>query len=167
MQRKDRLGMYCMGLVIFFLLVLIYASLRVEAYEPPSTEISNEKTTECIELTYEEAQALMQIAQAEAGNQGIDGMWLVMSTCVNRARDTSGAWPSDLISVIYQRNQYYTKGMKAEINPECHEALARIEKGDVAPEIVAFETKDSKKLEQYFDAAFPYRDHIFYTVKNK
>lgn len=165
MQRKDRLGMYCMGLVILFLLVLIYASLRVEAYEPPSTEISNEKTTECIELTYEDAQLLMQIAQAEAGNQGIDGMWLVMCSVWNRAHDPSGLWPKTIRGVIFEPNQYYTKGMKTEISPECHEALAKLEKGDIAPQIIAFEKTTNKSLEKYFSSAFDYKDHRFYTLK--
>ena len=39
------------------------------------------------ELTYEEAQLLMKIAVAEAGNQGTEGMWLVMSVVMNRVKD--------------------------------------------------------------------------------
>ena len=39
-----------------------------------------------IEVTYEEAQELMQIAWCEAGNQGIDGQRYVMSVVINRVK---------------------------------------------------------------------------------
>ena len=115
------------------------------------------------EYTYEEAQLLLEIAEAEAGNQGPDGMWLVLSVIQNRK--TSEKWPEDIASVIFQSGQFYTKGMGAtEITPEAHEALARIERGDVAPEIIAFEKKSSNSLDKYFTEAFTYRDHTFYTL---
>lgn len=116
------------------------------------------------EFTYEEARMLLEIAQAEAGNQGADGMWLVMSVVYNR-RD-SEEFPDSIKEVIFQDSQFYTKGMGAtEISPECHEALARIEKGDVAPEIIAFEKSTSNSLDVFFSSAFGYRDHNFYTLK--
>lgn len=116
------------------------------------------------EFTYEEARMLLEIAQAEAGNQGADGMWLVMSVVYNR-RD-SEEFPDSIKEVIFQDSQFYTKGMGAtEISPECHEALARIEKGDVAPEIIAFEKSTSNRLDHFFSSAFGYRDHNFYTLK--
>ena len=116
------------------------------------------------EFTYEEAQLLLKIAQAEAGNQGPDGMWLVMSVVLNR-RD-SEEWPDNIHDVIYQESQFYTRGMDAaEVTPETHEALARIERGDVAPQIIAFEKSNNNSLEKYFCSAFQYRDHIFYTRK--
>lgn len=116
------------------------------------------------EFTYEEARMLLEIAQAEAGNQGADGMWLVMSVVYNR-RD-SEEFPDSIKEVIFQDSQFYTKGMGAtEISPECHEALARIEKGEVAPEIIAFEKSTSNSLDAFFSSAFGYRDHNFYTLK--
>ena len=115
------------------------------------------------EFSYEEAQMLMEIAQAEAGNQGPDGMWLVMSVVFNRRE--AQEFPDSIEDVIFQDSQFYTRGMKAtEISPECHEALARIERGEVAPMIVAFEKKSSNSLDVYFDKAFQYRDHNFYTL---
>lgn len=116
------------------------------------------------EFTYEEARMLLEIAEAEAGNQGPDGMWLVMSVVYNRRE--SEEFPDTIKEVIYQDSQFYTKGMGAtEISPDCHEALARIEKGDVAPAIVAFEKKSSNSLNQYFNCVFEYRDHNFYTLR--
>lgn len=115
------------------------------------------------EFTYEDAQLLMGIAEAEAGNQGTDGMWLIMSVVLNRVN--SSEFPDNIHDVIYQQYQFYAKGIgKTEITPECHEALARIEMGEVAPQIVAFEKTTSKTLDKYFCSAFEYRDHKFYTL---
>lgn len=119
------------------------------------------------EFTYEESQLLMHLAEAEAGNQGEDGMWLVMSVVMNRVNDPD--WPDNITDVIYQKNQFspVSDGRlnKVELSKEVHTALARIEKGEVAPEIIGFEVKDSNELEKYFRAVFGYRDHVFYVKK--
>lgn len=119
------------------------------------------------EFTYEESQLLMHLAEAEAGNQGEDGMWLVMSVVMNRVNDSE--WPDNITDVIYQKNQFspVSDGRlnKVELSTEVHTALARIEKGEVAPEIIGFEVKDSNELEKYFRAVFGYRDHVFYIKK--
>lgn len=128
------------------------------------------------EFSFEEAQELMRLAQAEAGNQGEDGMWLVMSTVINRRSDEE--WPDSILEVINQhcktkngRTIYQFETVanemidKVEISQEAHNALARIEKGEVAPQIVAFERKDSDALDKYFTYAFTYKDHKFYTKK--
>ena len=120
-----------------------------------------------IDLTYEEAQLLMRVAEAEAGNQGEDGMWMVMSVVVNRVNDE--AWPDTIKEVIYQTSQFSSVADghfdAAVISPEAHEALARLEGGDVAPEIIGFETTDSTENDKYFDEAYVYRDHKFYVKK--
>ena len=119
------------------------------------------------EFTYDDAQLLMKIAQAEGGNQGADGMWMIMSVVMNRA--DLDEWPDTIPEVIFQKHQFSAVSDghfdAAEITPQAHEALARIESGDVCPDIVAFETADSGSLLQYFDEAFQYKDHIFYTKK--
>lgn len=131
--------------------------LAAEAVFPRTHEIKVN------EFSYEDAQLLMGIATAEAGNQGADGMWLIMSVVLNRV--SSSEFPNNIHDVIYQESQFYAKGIgKTEISPECHEALARIEMGDVAPQIVAFEKTTSKTLDKYFSGAFEYKDHKFYTL---
>ena len=128
------------------------------------------------EFTFEEAQALMRVAQAEAGNQGEDGMWLVMSTVLNRRAEEE--WPDSIIDVIYEHHktkdgrtiyQFETVANgridRVEISQEAHEALARIEMGEVAPSIIAFEQKTSEALYKYFMPAFEHKDHRFYTKK--
>ena len=124
-------------------------------------------TPEVNEFTYDEAQLLMQTAQAEAGNQGEDGMFFVMSAIVNRTR--SEDFPNTIYDVCHESGQFATVESgaiyKVKLSPEVHTALARIEKGEVAEEIVAFENKRSSYLERYFSEAFTYRDHKFYTKK--
>ena len=135
--------------------------------EEPEQEADPEEKREVIELTYEEAQLLMKIAQAEAGNQGEEGMWLVMSVVINRKNDE--AFPDTIKEVAYQKNCFATvttdKINKVELSLEAHTALARIEKGEVKPDIVGFENKSNNSLERYFDFAFTYLDHNFYTNK--
>ena len=123
------------------------------------------------EFTYDEAQLLMRVAQAEAGNQGSFGMLLVMSVVLNRRDDHSGEWPDDVKSVIYQTSQFSSVSDghfdATEISPEAHEALAKIEAGYVVPEIIGFETVDSTVNDKYFDQAFVYKDHKFYVKKSE
>ena len=129
------------------------------------------------EFTYEEAQLLMRMAQAEAGNQGIDGMWLVMSVAINRIKSKN--FPDNITDVIYQNattengTVIYQFSSVADgrideqvvLSNEVHEALAMIESGEVAKQIIAFEVKDSTALDKYFKYAFTFRDHRFYTEK--
>ena len=53
-----------------------------------------------IEMNIDEAQELLKIAYAEAGNQGEDGQWLVMSVIINRVN--SSEFPNTIHEVIYQ-----------------------------------------------------------------
>lgn len=118
-----------------------------------------------IEVTYEEAQELMKIAFCEAGNQGIDGQRFVMSVIINRVN--SPDFPDNIHDVIYQPHQFATKGMgKAEITVESHMALAELEMGNLVPQVIAFETTDNESLTTYFDKAFTFKDHTFYTAKH-
>ena len=148
-----------------------YAEVRQPAEELPPA------AGQVISFTYDEAQLLMKMAQAEAGNQGIDGMWLVMSVAVNRVRSES--YPDNIINVINQKAKtksgtiIYQFSSVADgrideqvvLSNEVHEALAMIESGEVAKEVIAFEVKDSTALDKYFKYAFTFRDHRFYTEK--
>ena len=144
-------------LVGFFLgFFALSAPMRVSA--------ENQHNSTVIEFNIDEAQELLKIAYAEAGNQGEDGQWLVMSVIINRVN--SSEFPNTIHEVIYQPGQFYTQGMStAEPTAETHLALARIECGEVAPLIVAFETDTGSSLDKYFSLAFQYRNHKFYTRK--
>lgn len=77
-----------------------------------------------VELTPEEEMELMQIAMAEAGNQGLVGKMLVMNTVLNRMeRDDMSVH-----EVIYAPNQYYTAGM-GDYDEECEIALLMVAAG--------------------------------------
>lgn len=140
---------------------------EIEENKSEIEDIIPESNNQTIDFTYEEAQLIMKIAQAEAGNQGEEGMRLVMSVIVNRKNDE--AFPDSIKEVAYQRNCFATvstgKINKIELSAEAHTALARIEKGEVEPDIIGFENKSNNSLERYFDYAFTYLDHNFYVKK--
>ena len=131
------------------------------------TAIVCEDTGEKITMTKEEQELLMKLAYAEAGNQGVEGMWLVMSVVINRVN--SPDYPNTITGVIYQDKQFSTvkNGAldKAVITDNCREALLRILSGDVKPDIIGFETTKSKVLEKWFQASFEHKDHRFYVAK--
>lgn len=165
----------------------VYPELKIEYIQEPVLAdppvityetgiIAKIDSRKAIEFTQEEATALLKIAQAEAGNQGEDGLWLVMSVVYNRVNDES--FPDNVLDVINEKHktkdgrfvyQFETvrngTQAKAEPSAEAHRALARIEQGEVAKEIIGFENKKSSTLDKYFDRAFEYRDHIFYVKK--
>ena len=156
--------MYCMGIVVIFLIILIYASLQVDAYDPQSEVFPRTHEVDCVELTYEEAQLLMQIAAAEAGGEGPDGQRYVMCCVLNRL--DSPEFKGDTIAeIIYAPGQFYTAGMSADkVNADTHIALADLEAGLRVPEIIGFEKSESTSLGKYFKVAFSYRHHTFYTL---
>lgn len=117
--------------------------------------------------TDEEIDELCRIAQAEAGNQTEDGMWLVMSVVLNRV--SSEDFPDTIYDVLHQSGAFSAvkNGSfdRAEPSEECMRAFERIASGDIAPEIIAFEAKSSDVLDQYFSWAFTHKGHKFYTKK--
>lgn len=139
--------------------------------EVRETKHWEEKTTDnTIQITYQDAQILMRIAQTEAGNQGVQGMYLVMQTVWNRVQ--SPIYPDSVWEVVTQPCQfepitngtYYT----VEITPEAHEALAMFEKNlDADKEIIAFESvHNNASLKRYYDTSFTYLGHTFYKQKD-
>lgn len=116
-----------------------------------------------IVLRESDEELLKKIAVSEAGNQGEVGMWLVMSVVINRTK--MDPWPDSIESVLAQPHQFTSIKGSYEYSEECERAFERINSGDIAPQIVAFETKDSFVLDRYFWLAFTYKDHKFYTKK--
>ena len=143
----------------------------VQEYETGILEKDASTAGQVNSFTYEEAQLLMKVAQAEAGNQGEDGIWLVMSVIVNRTRTEGSEFHPEgdhsIQGTIFKKYSFSSvwdgRYLKMELTPEVHEALARIEKGEVAEEIIGFEVKNSRELDKYFAEAFEYKDHRFYT----
>lgn len=148
---------------------LMMATLMSSSVKSMAHDAVFERTHEVNEFLIEDAQLLMQVAQAEAGNQGTDGQWLVMSVIINRMR--SETFPDTMREVIYQKGQFatVTNGTieSAEPTADTHMALARIECGEIAPQIIGFETTRNKVLSEYFTEVFEYRDHSFYVESKK
>lgn len=134
----------------------------------PDSEEPPQAAGQVVELSPEDGRLLMKIAQAEAGNQGTDGMYLVMSVVMNRVKSRS--FPDTVHDVIYQEHQFssVSNGHLDEeviLSSEAREALSWIESGEIAPGIIGFEVRESEELDKYFSCAFEYRDHKFYTEK--
>lgn len=124
-----------------------------------------EQSPECIELSIEDAQLMLGVAQSEAGNQGPDGAWLVMSVIWNRVQ--SEDYPDTVSEVVSAKKQFAAPADHEDVCPDVHLALARLESGDVCPEIIAFEGIRSDVLKKYATYAFTFKDHKFYTKKAK
>ncbi len=133
-------------------------STEKEAEECPINRTDDAQT-----FTEEEKDLLRRVATAEAGNQGEDGMWMVMSVVLNRV--SMDPWPDSVKEVIEQPYQFVSIDGQCEYSEECGRALERVCSGDIAPQIVAFERKDGDVLVKYFYPAFTYKDHRFYTKK--
>lgn len=128
-------------------------------------------------LTDKEKLWMKKLAMAEAESEGEDGQWLVMSVVMNRVKDPD--YPGSVMDVITQYRvkngvpiyQFSCVGDgridTAEPSLDCEAALERIEKGDIAPSLIAFERLDSDVLDQWFEYAFTYRNHKFYIKKQK
>ena len=119
--------------------------------------------------TQEDAALMKRVALAEGQTEGPDGMFLILSVIANRVSNPE--WPDTVTEVVYQKNAFasISDGNFAKApatSPECEEAFARIDAGEVCPEIVAFETVDSNVLDEWFMEAFTFRNHKFYTKKN-
>lgn len=91
---------------------------------PIITEVPLIRTTEYVNLTFEEQELLEEIAMAEAKGEGSKGMALVMRVVLNRSLNDG----MSVRDVIYRPGQFYTAGMEPG-NDECHEALAMVMDG--------------------------------------
>lgn len=124
-----------------------------------------------IELDYEDAQRMLKIAQAEAGDQGVEGQLRVMQVCYNRVQ--SPDYPNSLEAVISQPHQFesYRNGSyaKAEPTEDTHKALALFEANKNSDNrIIAFETSvNGRSLERYFSFLYTFKDHDFFGEKTK
>lgn len=141
-----------------------------ENTEPPVREakIGNTERTHDIQLmTREDRDLMMRVATAEGEDQGEDGMWLILSVIMNRVEDPD--YPDNIHDVIYQPYQFTSildkRAEEAEPTEACEMAMVRIEEGEIAPEIIAFDLKDAGILEKYFEPVFDYRDHRFFVKK--
>lgn len=108
-----------------------------------------------LEWTEEEKDILIQISQAEAGNQGTVGMALVMRVVLNRVEKNN----SDIKSEVFADHQFATWGM-APGNWENYEALDMVQNGWDESEGALYFCADGWNY--YGDEhLFRYKDHWF------
>lgn len=88
----------------------------------PMSEVPLARTSQFVNLTFEEMDLLERIAMAEARGEGSVGMAYVMRVVLNRSLKNG----TSIRDTIYARGQFYTAGMNIEPSDECHEALAMI-----------------------------------------
>ena len=128
-------------------------------------------------MTEAEEQELLRLTSAEAESEGEDGQWLVMSVVMNRV--ASPEFPDNVHDVIDQfkvakggRKIYQFSPVsdgridEAEPSDLTRAALERIKQGDMAPELIAFEVTSSNVLDEWFEYAFTFKNHKFYTLKH-
>ena len=89
--------------------VIRAAEEEAEISETPAVDIQASRKSRPEEplvyfYTEEEKALLMALSQAEAGNQGVEGMALVMNVVNNRIRDEG--FPSTVEGVIFQDGQF-------------------------------------------------------------
>ena len=112
------------------------------------------RTTEFVNLTFEEMDLLEQIAMAEAKGEGSKGMALVMRVVLNRSLKDG----KSIHDVIYRPGQFYTAGMEPG-SDECHEALALVMDGWDESEGALFFNRDGYRAGR--EPLFQYGNHYF------
>lgn len=153
---------------------LMWEKIPAEAKAP----VKVQREYKVREFTQRDAQILMRIAEAEAGNQHTEGMKKIMEVVLNRVNSPN--FPNSIEDVVFQYgvtksgkkiNQFSSVGdgryYDVEISPQAHEALALIERGEPIDEkIIAFEVNNGNNtLLQYFDYSYTVGCHNFYVEK--
>ena len=94
----------------------------LDTYAVVVEEAEEEKTIR--EITDGERDLLAGIVFAEAGNQDLDGKRYVVDVVLNRV--DSDRFPNDIVGVIFQKHQFWTRGLPKtfeEIPEECYTAV--------------------------------------------
>lgn len=107
--------------------IAVHGSLRVQAQTLPETtkDIPVIRTSLYRAYTPRECELLERIARAEAGNQGVIGMALVIKVVDNRVQKTG----KSVEEIIFSPRQFYVKGMPRSGNAESLEALLLVMNG--------------------------------------
>lgn len=129
-----------------------------------STEIVESRNAG-IEISYDDAQELMRIAQAEAEGDGIEGKAMVMAVILNRVKDSR--FPNNVHDVIFQDKQFSPisdgRYWKVEIDRDCHLALAEIEQGNYSHiDALYFENAKDSWQSQQCKYLYTVGNHRFY-----
>lgn len=118
-----------------------------------------------LNITYEDAQCLMRIGTAEAEIDGVEGIAAVMSTVLNRVKDSR--FPNTIKEVVFQNRQFSPiddgRYYSVDIPPEAHMALAEIEKGTYNwMEALYFENAEDSWQSKNLEYLYTIGHHRFY-----
>ena len=98
------------------------AEIKIEWCAPANVPLV--RTSQFVNLTYEEMDLLEAIAMAEARGEDSKGKALVMRVVLNRSLVKG----KSIREIIYAPNQFYTAGM-TKGDDDCHEALTMVMDG--------------------------------------
>ena len=139
-----------------------YVEVAPEYFVPE--EVPLVRTTEYVNLTFEEMDLLEHIAMAEAEGEDTIGKALVMCSVLNRSRRDG----MSIYAVIYSEGQYATYRMYVEPTDDCHEALAMVIEGWNESQLDLNENRDMRVLyftnsgySQYGEPMFKWGNHWF------
>lgn len=153
----------------------VIEALKNEIHETQNWDENCSDST--LQISQEDAYALMKVSTAEAASEGVLGELKIMQVVMNRV--ASDDYPDSAVNVIEQKDlingkwrwQFCTvrDGIYQDTEPDLnsHLALAMLEKNENQDtSIIAFETStNGNTLTEWFDIAYQYRNHIFYTKK--
>lgn len=101
---------------------------RTEIVEEKVEEPIDIETKKCYTFNEQEKYILLHIGNAEAGNQGAEGVALVMNVVMNRANK----WGMTVEQVVFQRGQFTPVSNGSywrEPCADCYKALEMVENG--------------------------------------
>lgn len=136
-------------------------NVKAEEISQPTRVVKNSTYA----ITYDEKLLLQRIAVAEAENEGVVGMCMVMQVVLNRVE--SDDFPDTIGGVISQKNQFstYQNGMfqKAQITKESKMALDLLNvlenKGALYFNMVS---QNGTWLDNNLSVLYIYKNHKFY-----
>lgn len=138
-------------------LLLFECPITVMAEE---SEVNSEELKE--ELLYDEMEMMAQLVEAEAGDQDLEGMRLVVSVVLNRVH--SDNFPNTVEEVIYQKGQFSVIKNGAfdragdHISDNAYEAVRLEYEEQSNTDIIYFGTKKKKYMA---NGSFKHQDHWF------
>lgn len=111
---------------------------------------------------------LLEVGYAEAGNQGVDGIGLVMQVIENRLE--SDRFPDTVEDILYQKNQFATASYLSSVTPtdDCYTAYDKFIRGEYKDDCQGatyFSSESNGWHDHNLKLLFQYKDHKFYTVK--
>lgn len=159
------------SLLIGAVIGTVFGLVAVESREPmqvaavtvvdaPTAVVDTPTDTPTVRvITDGERDLLAAIVYAEANGQDVEGMRYVVDVILNRV--DSDKFPGDITGVIFQKGQFWTKGLPAkfsDIPAECYEAVDLAIEETLNTEILYFR---NNHYHSFGTPVFEYANHYF------